>query len=155
MKKLLVLMVALMALTTTTTAQVQKREYGFSRLYHETVETSYGNFDRVNPYVCERVNGGDWNKISDDRVVFCQEVKRHDRKSQKLVLTAENYTKKNFNLKVKFSYTVKGGKKQTQTMDMFVSSRGKSYSNVIRMFLNNNIFVESFHIESIKIEKMW
>ena len=155
MKKILVLMVALIALTTTTTAQVQKREYGFSRLHHETVETSYGNFDRVNPYVCERVNGGDWNKISDDRVVFCQEVKMHDRKSHELVLTAENYTKKNFNLKVKFSYTVKGGSKQTQTMDMFVSSRGKSYSNVIRIFLNNNIFVESFHIESIKIEKMW
>ncbi|MBQ6768915.1 MAG: hypothetical protein IJP46_09690 [Prevotella sp.] len=155
MKKILVLMVALMALTTTATAQVQKREYSFSRLYHETVETSNGNFDRVNPYVCERVNGGDWNKISDDRVVICQEVKMHDRKSHELVLTAENYTKKSLNLKVKFSYTIKGGSKQTKTMDMYVYPQGKSYSNVIYMFWKNNPFVESFHIESIKIEKMW
>lgn len=61
---------ALFAVTSFVSAQRDKVEYKLSRFHREVVENN-GNFvEEANPYLLTRVNGGDWRKVSDDRIVI-------------------------------------------------------------------------------------
>lgn len=82
MKKILIAFMALFAISMNTYAQYIEHKFSGN---HSKEEWNGVVSDRLNPFILERVNGGDWYKLSNDRVVI--EVDHWNR------VIAHNYTK--------------------------------------------------------------
>lgn len=82
MKKILIAFMALFAISMNTYAQHIEHKFSGN---HSKEEWNGVVSDRLNPFILERVNGGDWYRLNNDRVVI--EVDHWNR------VIAHNYTK--------------------------------------------------------------
>lgn len=118
MKKILLVLVALFAINIAADAQSQKVEYRFGGGSKEMLEGSMNTYyEEWNPYILKRINGGDWFKLSDDRVVISGSRTGVDAKSN-YCLHVKNYSKHTVRFLIKYKYDMYKVNNKTKSLDM-------------------------------------